>query len=92
MGQECELFIIDVRNADSSLSSADAILRIPMNKDKITSMLWGSLDETMITGHSNGQISMWDLRVSTLKFYCYADLLLCFFFFFQIPNIILSYY
>ncbi|XP_055912863.1 eukaryotic translation initiation factor 3 subunit I [Eupeodes corollae] len=62
MGQNSELFIIDVRNADSSISDQDAILRIPMLQSKITSMLWGALDETIITGHENGQISLWDIR------------------------------
>lgn len=62
MGQNSELFIIDVRNADSSISEQDAILRIPMLQSKITSMLWGALDETIITGHENGQISLWDIR------------------------------
>ncbi|XP_055844498.1 eukaryotic translation initiation factor 3 subunit I [Episyrphus balteatus] len=62
MGQNSELFIIDVRNADSSISEQDPILRIPMLQSKITSMLWGALDETIITGHENGQISLWDIR------------------------------
>lgn len=62
MGQNSELFIIDVRNADSSIAEQDAILRIPMLQSKITSMLWGALDETIVTGHENGQISLWDIR------------------------------
>lgn len=62
MGQNSELFLIDVRNVDSSISEQDAILRIPMLQSKITSMLWGALDETIITGHENGQISLWDIR------------------------------
>lgn len=62
MGQNSELFIIDVRNADSSIADQDPILRIPMLQSKITSMLWGALDETIITGHENGQISLWDIR------------------------------
>lgn len=62
MGQNSELFIIDVRTADSSLAEQNPILRIPMTPSKITSMLWGPLDETIITGHDNGQISIWDIR------------------------------
>jgi len=62
MGQNSELFIIDVRTADSSISEENPILRIPMLASKITSMLWGPLDETIITGHDNGQISIWDIR------------------------------
>jgi translation initiation factor 3 subunit I len=63
MGFNCELFIIDVRNADSSLNKADPVLKMPMAQSKITSMVWGALDESIITGHENGQISRWDLRM-----------------------------
>jgi translation initiation factor 3 subunit I len=63
MGFNCELFIIDVRNADSSLNKADPVLKMPMATSKITSMVWGTLDESIITGHENGQISRWDLRM-----------------------------
>uniref|UniRef100_T1GQS6 Serine-threonine kinase receptor-associated protein n=1 Tax=Megaselia scalaris TaxID=36166 RepID=T1GQS6_MEGSC len=62
MGQNCELFIIDVRTADSSLSTQDPVLRVPILQHKITSMLWGALDETIITGHENGHISLYDVR------------------------------
>lgn len=30
----------------------------------MTSLLWGPLDETLISGHENGKIVQWDLRVS----------------------------
>uniref|UniRef100_A0A1L8DZI2 Eukaryotic translation initiation factor 3 subunit I n=1 Tax=Nyssomyia neivai TaxID=330878 RepID=A0A1L8DZI2_9DIPT len=63
MGHQCELFIIDVRNPDEGLESANAILRIPINTSKVTSMQWGPLDETIITGHEDGQITVWDLRM-----------------------------
>lgn len=63
MGQSCELFVIDVRTVDSSLGEEKPILRLPILQSKITSMLWGTLDETIITGHQDGQISLWDLRV-----------------------------
>lgn len=62
MQQNCELFIIDVRTVDSSLSGQDPIMRIPILQSKVTSMLWGPLDETIITGHENGQITLWDIR------------------------------
>ncbi|XP_058834014.1 eukaryotic translation initiation factor 3 subunit I [Topomyia yanbarensis] len=63
MGNNCELFIIDVRNVDASISSQSPVLRLTMQQQsKITSMLWGALDETVITGHENGSIRIWDLR------------------------------
>jgi len=30
---------------------------------KVTSLIWGTLDHTIITGHENGSITQWDLRV-----------------------------
>lgn len=63
MGHSCSLNIIDVREADASLSQAEATLRIPVPQSKITSLLWGPLDETIISGHENGDISIWDLRM-----------------------------
>lgn len=62
MKQNCEVTIIDVRNADSNLSTADPILRIPVSSSKVTSMLWANLDNNIITGHENGMISIFDLR------------------------------
>lgn len=63
MGHESELFIIDVRTMDSSISNASPILRLPMAHSKITSMFW-VMDDTIITGHENGLISYYDTRVS----------------------------
>uniref|UniRef100_A0A1B0AIS3 Eukaryotic translation initiation factor 3 subunit I n=1 Tax=Glossina pallidipes TaxID=7398 RepID=A0A1B0AIS3_GLOPL len=62
MGQNSELFLIDVRTVDASTADQSPILRLPMLQSKITSMLWGPLDETIITGHDNGQLSIWDVR------------------------------
>jgi len=30
---------------------------------KVTSLIWGTLDNTIITGHEDGAITQWDLRV-----------------------------
>jgi len=30
---------------------------------KVTSLIWGTLDHTIITGHEDGAITQWDLRV-----------------------------
>ncbi|GLV33990.1 eukaryotic translation initiation factor 3 subunit i [Carabus blaptoides fortunei] len=62
MGYPCELFIIDVRCADDSFGSSEPILRIPMNGSRISSLLWGTLDEVLITGHENGDLKQWDMR------------------------------
>lgn len=64
MKQPCEIFIIDVRTIDSSFSQQDSILRIPISGSRVSSILWDNLDETIISGHENGEIIQWDLKVS----------------------------
>lgn len=72
MGHQCEIFIIDTRNVDDSTSNADPILRIPVSEYRVSAMLWGALDEVLITGHENGEINLWDFKVIVnLKFYFY---------------------
>ncbi|RZF44227.1 hypothetical protein LSTR_LSTR003867 [Laodelphax striatellus] len=63
MGKQCEINIIDVRTVDSSsLDSAPPALRIGVDSAKVTSLLWGPIDETIITGHENGEITAWNLK------------------------------
>jgi WD40 repeat protein len=62
MGHNCELFVIDSRIIDSSTGSGNPIWRLPMNQSKISAFMW-FLDDTIITGHENGLIGSWDLRV-----------------------------
>lgn len=57
------MFIIDTRNVEPTLSLEDAIIRIPINGPRISAILWGALDETIITGHEDGEINIWDVRV-----------------------------
>lgn len=83
MGQSCELFVIDVRTVDQSLAEKTPIFRLPVLQSKITSMLWGTLDETIITGHNDGQINLWDIRVCFIKLIFFDRLLIVIFFFFR---------
>lgn len=49
-------------------------------ESKVTSLIWGTLDHTIITGHENGSITQWDLRVRTIYQFIhiyYLLLLLC---------------
>lgn len=55
----CELFVIDVRNPETSGS----IFKMTFDSPKITSLVWGEVDETIITGHENGMLQQWDMRV-----------------------------
>lgn len=66
MGQSCEIRIIDTRNADESMQHADPILRVQADESKVSSLLWGTLDETLLTGHENGEIILWDLKVKRI--------------------------
>lgn len=61
----CELNVIDTRNVDT-FGEGEPILKFQIDKAKITSMIWGALDESLITGHENGAITKWDLRVSLI--------------------------
>lgn len=63
MRHQCEIIIIDTRNADASIKDADPILRIPSHESRVSSLLWGTLDEVLLTGHENGEIIQWDLKV-----------------------------
>ncbi|XP_065333112.1 eukaryotic translation initiation factor 3 subunit I [Cloeon dipterum] len=62
MGHPCEIFVVDTRNIDSSFSDNDPIMRIPISDSKVTSILWGALDETILTGHEDGTVKIWDLQ------------------------------
>ena len=42
-------------------------MRIPIPKAKITSALWGPLDEVILTGHENGELCQWDIKVVNPK-------------------------
>ena len=64
MGHQCEMFVIDIRNVDTVFSQDDAITRIAVNGPRISAILWGAMDETIITGHEDGEITLWDVRVS----------------------------
>ncbi|CAH1119630.1 unnamed protein product [Phaedon cochleariae] len=62
MKQPCEMFIIDTRLVDDSISNQAPILRIPIKDARISSILWDNVDESIISGHENGEITQWDLK------------------------------
>jgi len=43
---------------------------VASTKAKITSAVWGPLDEVIITGHENGDLCLWDVSVR-LFVYCF---------------------
>lgn len=50
----------------SCLDKPTPYLSIPVTDSKVTSAVWGPLDETLITGHENGTITKWDAKVNNL--------------------------
>lgn len=65
MSYDSTLFVVDSRTIDSSMSSAEPTSKIPMKHSKVTSMMW-FLDDTIITGHDNGLVAAYDMRVSLI--------------------------
>ena len=39
-------------------------ITIPSAGPKVTSILWGTLDEFLVTGHDNGDIVQWDMKTN----------------------------
>lgn len=61
MGKNAEVTIIDIR----SRPSEGPVGRINVTEQgygKVTSALWGTLDQFIVTGHDNGELVQWDLK------------------------------
>ena len=68
-----------------STAVKDPILTIPVEGSKVTAALWGPLDQYLITGHENGDLCQWDMKV------CYPRVLfltLCSQFWFDLDFIV----
>lgn len=61
MGQPCEMNIFDLR-AQEQIRNNDPIWSVPVSSSKVTSAIWGPLDELIITGHENGDLCQWDVK------------------------------
>ena len=46
----------------------EPFMALPQPKSKITSAVWGPLDEMIITGHENGELVQWDVKVMIANF------------------------
>jgi len=60
MSKPCEIFFADVRDPSQL---GEAVTRTTIEGPKVTAILWGPLDQTVITGHEDGKLTQWDLRV-----------------------------
>jgi len=59
MGKECSITVRDLRQ-DKELKVFDVTPKYP----KVTSAVWGPLEDTILTGHDGGELMLWDLRNS----------------------------
>lgn len=60
MGQKCALKVFTLGAAKAGGGETEPCLTIPCHESKVTSAIWGPLDETIITGHENGDLIKWD--------------------------------
>lgn len=60
MNQPCVINVVDVR----SFSQEKPVMRleIPKQGPKVTSLIWNSLDNIIVTGHDDGDIAQWDVK------------------------------
>jgi len=61
MNKPCEIFIADVRDPSQL---GESVTKTTVQDSKVTSVLWGPVDETIITGHENGKLTLWDLKTN----------------------------
>lgn len=61
MGQPCEMLVYDLRDHDQ-IRNNEPLWTVQMPKSKVTSAIWGPLDELIITGHENGDLCQWDVK------------------------------
>ena len=61
MGHACELSIYDVRD-EHQIKNEEPMMQLPVPRSKITSSMWGPLDEYFVTGHENGDVILWDMK------------------------------
>jgi len=63
MSKPCEIFFADVRDPTML---GESVTRTTVEGPKVTSILWGPLDDTVVTGHENGTLTQWDLRTNKI--------------------------
>jgi len=61
MGKPCEMHLADIRLRPAE-GPAGRINITQRDHRKVTSALWGTLDEFIITGHENGELVQWDVK------------------------------
>lgn len=57
MGRACEISLFDINDVLTGGGNPQPYLTIPCEESKVTSAIWGPLDEYILTGHENGAIT-----------------------------------
>jgi translation initiation factor 3 subunit I len=63
LNSSCLLIVRDLRQSDKK-EPIKQINVSSMNYSKITSSIWATLEDTIITGHEKGELMLWDMRKS----------------------------
>jgi len=61
MRKNCELRVYDLRD-ESQIVNDKPMMTEVIKESKVTAALWGPLDETILTGHENGDLMQWDVK------------------------------
>lgn len=55
MNNKCEIVLYDVRDHESPIRN------VVVDHSKVTAAVWGPLDQYIITGHVNGDLSQYNI-------------------------------
>ncbi|KAJ3104487.1 Eukaryotic translation initiation factor 3 subunit I [Phlyctochytrium bullatum] len=59
MGQQCTIHIVGIE-PDPEDQTQELMMSIPVEGPKATVAAWGNLNTTIVTGHEDGSVSVWD--------------------------------
>jgi translation initiation factor 3 subunit I len=59
LGEKCNIIVRDLRAPADPVKQIDVT---SLKQSKVTSSIWGALEDTLVTGHETGEIMLWDLR------------------------------
>ncbi|XP_014665186.1 PREDICTED: eukaryotic translation initiation factor 3 subunit I-like [Priapulus caudatus] len=65
MGKECTINLYDLRDA-AQMKNNEPLLTMLVSGSKVTSAIWASMDETIVSGHENGDVCKWDIKTGSI--------------------------
>lgn len=67
MKMQPEVHVIDITSGEHLKGQGSVLSFKELGMSKVTSSLWGPLDESFITGHESGHIVKWEMRSPKTK-------------------------